>query len=151
MASRKKNNMQLDQQLCFALYRASQAVTASYRVHLAEVGLTYTQFLVLLVLWESGETTVGKLSAQLGLDSGTLTPLLKRLEQRGLVSRRRSSDDERVVCIDLTEDGRALRAPVDRARMKVASDTGLDMDEVVQLRSELQRLWEHMEDREANP
>ena len=149
MKSGNNNGMHLDQQLCFALYRASQAVTASYRQHLADVGLTYTQFLVMLVLWESGETSVGALSAKLGLDSGTLTPLLKRLEQRGLVSRRRTPEDERVVRVDLTAEGRALRKPVDAARMKVAADTGLSMDEVTRLRGELQRLWEHMEEGEA--
>lgn len=101
------DELSLDEQLCFALYRASQAIVASYREHLAEVGLTYTQYLVMLVLWESGTSSVGQMSTRLGLDSGTLTPLLKRLEQRGLVTRERAAKDERVVQIGLTRSGRA--------------------------------------------
>ncbi|MDG4667197.1 MarR family transcriptional regulator [Mycobacterium sp. 236(2023)] len=98
----------LDEQLCFALYSASRAVTAAYRPLLDEVGLTYPQYLVLLVLWEDEPCTVGHLGERLHLDSGTLSPLLKRLESAGLVQRRRSATDERRVDITLTPEGRAL-------------------------------------------
>ena len=145
MNYKKHNEIRLDEQLCFALYRASQAVTASYRKHLADIGLTYTQFLVLLVLWESGDTNVGQLSRRLGLDSGTLTPLLKRLEQREFITRNRSPEDERVVIIGLTESGLRLREPVNNARMKVASDTGLTLVEIKRLRSDLHRLSDRIE------
>jgi DNA-binding MarR family transcriptional regulator len=100
----------LDDQLCFALYSASRAVTAAYRPLLDELGLTYPQYLVLLVLWEEEPCTVGHLGSRLHLDSGTLSPLLKRLESAGLVRRQRTAEDERRVQISLTLAGRALEA-----------------------------------------
>lgn len=107
----------LDNQICFALYAANRAVTARYRPLLAELGLTYPQYLVMLVLWEQDGSgiapRVSDLGARLRLDSGTLTPLLKRLEEHQLVRRVRREDDERVVRIALTDEGRALK---DRAR-----------------------------------
>ena len=145
MDSKSRDGTNLDEQLCFALYRASQAITASYRDHLAEIGLTYTQFLVLLVLWEADDVSVGQLSNRLGLDSGTLTPLLKRLEQRRFITRSRAPEDERVVRIQLTDAGRKLRAPVNRARLKVAADTGLSSKQVDRLRRELHRLSDQIE------
>lgn len=98
----------LDEQLCFALYSASRAVTAAYRPLLEELELTYPQYLVLMVLWEEQPCTVGHLGDRLHLDSGTLSPLLKRLESAGLVRRQRSATDERRVEISLTDRGRAL-------------------------------------------
>lgn len=98
----------LDDQLCFALYSASRAVTMVYRPLLDELNLTYPQYLVLMVLWEEEPCTVGHLGARLHLDSGTLSPLLKRLEASGYVRRVRAADDERRVQITLTPDGRAL-------------------------------------------
>ena len=92
----------LDEQLCFALYAAQRAVTAAYRPLLDELGLTYPQYLVLLVLWERGETTVKELAAALRLDYGTLSPLLKRLEAAGLVRRERAAHDERSVLVACT-------------------------------------------------
>ncbi|MDC1287627.1 MarR family transcriptional regulator [Gammaproteobacteria bacterium] len=145
MNSKTRSGMDLDDQLCFALYRATQAVTASYRNHLAGVGLTYTQFLVLLVLWELEDVSVGQISNRLGLDSGTLTPLLKRLEQRELITRKREREDERVVRICLTETGRNLRDPVNNARKKVGADTGMTPKEVDRLREELHRLSNQIE------
>ncbi|MEZ0356392.1 MarR family winged helix-turn-helix transcriptional regulator [Mycobacterium sp. SA01] len=98
----------LDEQLCFALYSASRAVTAAYRPMLDELDLTYPQYLVLLVLWEEEPCTVSHLGDRLHLDSGTLSPLLKRLEAAGFVRRQRSATDERRVEITLTAKGRAL-------------------------------------------
>src|SRR4030095_9886710 len=99
----------LDDQLCFALYAASRAVTARYRPMLDEGGLTYPQYLVMMLLWESDHQTVGQLGPRLALDSGTLSPLLKRLTAAGLVTRHRRVEDERSVSIALTDEGRTLR------------------------------------------
>lgn len=103
--------LELDNQLCFALYDASRAVIRAYGPLLAELDLTYPQYLTMLVLWEApGPVSVGELGRRLKLDSGTLTPLLKRLEQQGLVTRQRDTADERRVLIALTDDGSAMRA-----------------------------------------
>ena len=145
MDTRSGDDMSLDERLSFALYRATQAINASCREHLSAIGLTCTQFLVMLVLWAVEEASVGQLSSRLGLDSGTLTPLLKRLEQRGLIIRRRALEDERVVRVCLTDDGRDLFASVTDARRKVAADTGLSRDAIARLRRELHRLSDHLE------
>jgi MarR family transcriptional regulator, organic hydroperoxide resistance regulator len=136
------DELRLDQQVCFALYAASRAVIGLYRPLLGALGLTYPQYLVMLVLWEHGSATVKELSGRLELDSGTLSPLLKRLAAGGLVTRRRSSADERTVEVELTDAGRALRS---RARMvprKIAGATGLSDEELVALRSGLLHLTE---------
>lgn len=100
----------LDEQLCFALYAAQRALTAAYRPLLEELELTYPQYLVLLVLWERGETPIKDLATALHLDYGTVSPLLKRLEMAGLVRRERSAHDERSVLVACTERGTALRS-----------------------------------------
>lgn len=102
-------SMLLDDQLCFALYAASRAVTQRYRPLLEELGLTYPQYLAMLVLWEHGAVPVKDIGAALQLDYGTLTPLIKRLEANGLVRRERSAQDERTVVVSLTDDGEELR------------------------------------------
>lgn len=102
------NLLRLDLQLCFPLYATSNAVTRAYRPLLEPLGLTYPQYLVMMVLWESGPLGVGDIGERLFLDSGTLTPLLKRLEAQGRVHRRRDSSDERRVVVELTAEGRAL-------------------------------------------
>ena len=99
----------LDRQLCFPLYAAARKIVAAYTPVLKPLGLTYTQYLVMLVLWEKDGIGVGQLCARLRLDSGTLTPVLKKLEERSLLERRRSGKDERVVILTLTDQGRALR------------------------------------------
>ncbi|WP_157219671.1 MarR family winged helix-turn-helix transcriptional regulator [Flavisphingomonas formosensis] len=103
--------LRLDRQVCFPLYAASNLLTRLYRPVLARLGLTYPQYLVMLVLWEDSPRSVGALGEALYLDSGTLTPLLKRMEQAGLVERKRDPQDERRVQIHLTAAGRALREP----------------------------------------
>lgn len=100
--------LQLDNQLCFLFHRISRELTAAYRPLLADLGLTYPQYLVMLVLWEDDGLSVGAIGERLSLDSGTLSPLLRRLETNGLVRRRRSAEDERRVTIHLTGQGRAL-------------------------------------------
>ncbi|MCZ8523344.1 MULTISPECIES: MarR family winged helix-turn-helix transcriptional regulator [Paenibacillus] len=104
-----RNLLQLDNQLCFAIYATSREITKLYQPFLDQIGLTYPQYLAMLVLWERLECSVKELGEALYLDSGTLTPLLKRLEASGLVTRRRSAEDERVVKIGLTEQGQALQ------------------------------------------
>jgi DNA-binding MarR family transcriptional regulator len=101
--------LQLDNQLCFALYSASLAMTKVYKPLLEAIGLTYPQYLVMLVLWEQDGLPVSGIGERLSLDSGTLTPLLKRLETAGLLSRRRSAADERRVLVSLTRAGRLLK------------------------------------------
>lgn len=130
----------LDQQVCFALYTASRAVTARYRPLLDELGITYPQYLVLLVLWEQDARTVKELGAALRLDSSTLSPLLKRLEAAGLVARTRRTDDERSVTIRLTETGGALRERARAVPARLVCDGGLDIGELDALRETLVRL-----------
>ena len=133
--------LELDNQLCFAVYSASRAITRAYGPLLAEVGLTYPQYLTMLALWESGEPmTVGEISARLHLDSGTLTPLLKRLEQVGLLTRERDRDDERRVLIGLTAEGRALRERAATIPARLFPRLGLAPAELVRLRDELSRI-----------
>ena len=130
----------LNHQVCFALYSASKAATAVYRPVLESLGLTYPQYLVMLVLWEEEPRTVRELGAALGLDSGTLSPLLKRLEALGLVERRRSQEDERRVDIDLTDVGRALSEGAAAVPKRLADAAGLSAAESSQLHSTPQRL-----------
>ena len=114
--------LDLDNQLCFALYRASHSVVRAYKTELDQLGLTYPQYLVMLALWQTDEPQgVGQLGDLLGLDSGTLTPVLRRLEQRGLVVRRRDEHDERRRLIGLTDDGRDLRALAEKVPERIAA------------------------------
>lgn len=103
------DRLSLDSQLCFSLYTASRALTGFYRELLEDLGLTYPQYLVMLVLWERGPLTVKELGRALHLDSGTLSPLLRRLQGAGLITRERADEDERVVRVAATEDGGRLR------------------------------------------
>ena len=122
-----RDPLHLDDQLCFALYSASRAVTRAYAPLLQPLGLTYPQYLVLLVLWARDGASVKQLGQRLALDSGTLTPLLQRLESQGLVERRRGDDDERVVRIHLTAAGRALRNKARKIPMELACRAGYDL------------------------
>ncbi len=132
--------LRLDQQICFSLNAASRAFNGVYRVVLKDLGLTYPQYLVMLVLWEHGELPVKKLGEHLRLDSGTLSPLLKRLEAAGLVRRERSVRDERSVEVRLTAEGVALRERATEVPRRIAAATGLDLAEVQDLRTRLDRL-----------
>jgi MarR family transcriptional regulator, organic hydroperoxide resistance regulator len=133
-------SMVLDDQLCFALYAASRAVTGLYRPVLDALGLTYPQYLVLLVLWDRGSVPVKELGTALQLDYGTLTPLLKRLETHGLLTRQRRAADERSVLITLTEQGAALRAKAAAIPGFIGNAMGLDPAEFEQLRASLRHL-----------
>src|SRR5215218_9177245 len=130
----------LDDQLCFALYAASRAVTARYRPMLETLGLTYPQYLVMMLLWEHDDQTVGQLGAKLALDSGTLSPLLKRLTAAGLVTRHRRVEDERSVSISLTEEGRALREKAFPISEEMIGAIGFDMAEFDDLKARLRLL-----------
>ncbi|MCT2583706.1 MarR family winged helix-turn-helix transcriptional regulator [Actinophytocola gossypii] len=136
------DDLELDRQVCFALYAASRAVTQLYRPLLDALGLTYPQYLVMLVLWEHGPTTVKELGRRLELDSGTLSPLLKRLETANLVTRRRLAADERSVEVHLTDAGRSLRSRATTVPRKVSAATGLTSHELRSLRRDLVRLTE---------
>lgn len=134
----------LDEQLCFSLYTASRLVTASYRPLLDELGLTYPQYVTMLVLWQRAPLSVKELADALGLDYGTITPLLKRLAAAGLVSRRRRTDDERAVDVELTEEGLALRERALEIPDRIADAMALEDDEFDALKRALDGLSDHL-------
>ena len=138
------NALLLDNQLCFALYSASLAMTKLHKPLLEELGITYPQYLVMLVLWEGDGLTVSELGQRLFLDSGTLTPLLKRLESAGLVSRIRAVDDERRVHLNLTAAGRKLKSKAARIPGCVLAATQCSLPEVVQLTRQVRHLREQL-------
>ncbi|WP_328394614.1 MarR family transcriptional regulator [Streptomyces sp. NBC_00390] len=137
-------SMTLDDQLCFALYSASRAVTAAYRPVLAELDLTYPQYLVMLAVWERGPVPMKELGVTLGLDYGTLSPLLKRLEAAGLLRRERQAADERLVTVEATEQGRALRERAEGIPGSMGRIYGLTAEEAVQLRDRLRALIDRL-------
>ncbi|WP_227715069.1 MarR family winged helix-turn-helix transcriptional regulator [Marinobacter sp. 1-3A] len=139
----------LDSQICFSLYAANRAVTSRYRPLLAELGLTYPQYLVMLVLWERARanqpTRVSDLGTRLRLDSGTLTPLLKRLALRGLIHRERSRDDERVVTISLTGQGAGLRERAALVPQKLLCGLDVSPERLLALKHELNAVLKAIE------
>ncbi len=142
-------SLQLDSQLCFKLYAASRAVVRGYKPMLDRLGLTYPQYLAMLVLWEwhaapPSLPTVKALGERLALDSGTLTPLLKRLEQLHLVQRRRSGRDEREVHLSLSETGLALREQVAPLKAALLCESGIDLDSLGPLRDSLDQLLQQI-------
>jgi DNA-binding MarR family transcriptional regulator len=141
MATNQSDTMLLlDNQLCFALYSASLAMTKLYKPLLDELGLTYPQYLVMLALWEQDGLMVSGLGERLSLDSGTLTPLLKRLEAAGLVSRVRDAGDERRVLVTLTADGRRLKTRAQRIPSCIVAATQCSLPDVMRLTRELRGL-----------
>lgn len=134
------NPLRLDNQLCFALYSSSHLMTKIYKPLLKEIGLTYPQYLVMLALWEEDDVTVGALGEKLYLDSGTLTPLLKRMEAAKLLKRARSGSDERQVFIHLTDKGRALKRAALTIPTRAGAATGLSVLEITKLRKQLTKL-----------
>ncbi|QCQ93001.1 MarR family winged helix-turn-helix transcriptional regulator [Rhodococcus sp. SGAir0479] len=131
------DDLALDRQVCFALYSASRATTAAYRSLLADLGITYPQYLVMLVLWERDGRGVQEICHALQLDTGTLSPLLRRLEAAGLIDRQRLGGDERRVTVRLTEAGAALRARASDIPARLARATGLTGPELEGLRDVL--------------
>lgn len=140
-----KSMATIDQMLCFAVYAAGHAFTRFYKPRLEALDLTYPQYLVFLVLWERDGLTVKALGDKLFLDSGTITPLIKRLEARGLVKRQRDKDDERQVRITLTEEGRALKGQAMSVPLAVAQGVGGTEEDADRLRLELLALRERLD------
>ncbi|MCZ2806104.1 MULTISPECIES: MarR family winged helix-turn-helix transcriptional regulator [unclassified Modestobacter] len=139
----------LDDQLCFALYAASRAVTARYRPMLDELGVTYPQYLVLMLLWEEDGQSVGQLGTRLALDSGTLSPLLKRLTAAGLVTRHRRADDERSVSVRLTDAGRALQGPACSISAEMIDALALNQSQFDELKAQLRLITERVAETRA--
>ena len=125
--------LKIENQLCFPLYAASREVIKQYRPFLDKLGITYTQYIVMMVLWEKKKITVKELGKKLFLDSGTLTPVLKSMETKGLVKRYRSTEDERVLMVEITENGEALKEKAKDVPQKVARCVKLDTGEAKQL------------------
>ena len=143
--------LQLDRQLCFALYASSLAMTKLYKPLLAPLGLTYPQYLVMLVLWEQDEQSVSALGERLSLDSGTLTPLLKRMEQSELLSRHRDAHDERRVLLRLSPQGQALKAQAAEIPHRLACASACSLQELEQLTHRLHALRSQLLQAEQAP
>lgn len=137
--------LRLDKQLCFPLYVCSKEVIRRYKPFLDEIGLTYTQYLVMLVLWEAGDHTVKELGTRLYLDSGTLTPLLKKMEQTGLVNRERDEMDIRSVIVSLTAKGRELREKAAEIPAKIGTCVGITEQEAQELYRLLYRVMDSLQ------
>ncbi|MGO9008286.1 MAG: MarR family winged helix-turn-helix transcriptional regulator [Beijerinckiaceae bacterium] len=141
--------LRLSNQLCFAIYSTAHALNRVYKPLLEPLGLTYPQYLVMLILWEKDDVSVKDIGARLYLDSGTLTPLLKRLEHAGLLTRRRGAQDERHVFVTLTSRGRSLRARAISVPHDILCATGNSVQEVLALRDELISLRQRLDAKTA--
>lgn len=139
------DSLKLDNQLCFALYACSKTITKNYKPFLDKFGITYTQYITLLALWEQDNINVKELGQRLHLDSGTLTPLLKRLETMGIIQRVRDSEDERNVYVTLTEKGINMKDIALEIPKEIFCTTGLSMEEVIDLREKLKKLLKNIE------
>lgn len=135
-----KEMLKLDNQLCFALYACSKEIITLYKPYLNSQGLTYTQYITLLVLWEEDGLNVSELGNKLLLDSGTLTPLLKKLEKFQLLERVRDKDDERVVKVFLTDKGKTLQETFSDLPQKMFCNTGIRVEEAIKLKAMLNQL-----------
>ena len=143
--SDNENVLKLDNQLCFPLYACAKEIVRRYKPFLDEIDLTYTQYITMMALWEHKEMTVKELGKHLFLDSGTLTPLLKRLEQKGLVKRERDSEDERVLIVSITGAGERLREQAVLIPPQMAQCVKLDMDDAKELYRILHKLLGNLE------
>jgi len=141
---KKNERLKLENQLCFPLYAASRLVTKCYQPLLEELGLTYPQYLVLLVLWETDSVNLKVLSDKLHLQSNTLTPLLKRMEDTGLISRTRSQEDERSIIISLTDQGKLFKLKAPKIQGQLTSSIGISQEEAEQLHGLLYKLIGHL-------
>jgi len=140
--------LRLDNQVCFPLYAAARAIMQAYQPLLAKLGLTYPQYLVMMVLWEEDGVSVKALGEKLYLDSGTLTPLLKRLQESGLLRRDRAAHDERVVELRLPAEGKRLRKQAEEIPREVLCRIGVPLEKVLRLRDDVKVLFQHL--KEAN-
>ncbi len=134
------DTLKLENQLCFPLYAASREIIKKYRPYLDELGLTYTQYIAMMVFWEQKKITVKELGEKLYLDSGTLTPMLKNLEAKGFVRRYRDKDDERVLNVEITQEGEALKEQAVNVPAQMAGCIALAPEEAMQLYGLLQKL-----------
>ena len=134
----------LDKYICFALYSANHAMHSVYKDLLKDVGLTYPQFLAMTVLWEKNNVPVGAITSKLQLDTNTLTPLLKRLETMGLITRTRNARDERQVILKLTRKGRALQKKTEDFSTCILTSTGISMEEIMDLQSRIMKLRDNL-------
>ena len=153
-AARAVDLLELDNQLCFALHAAARQVVRSYRPALSELGITHPQYLVLLVLWawanqREQRPTVKALGARLALDSGTLTPLLKRMESRGLITRTRSQTDERELFVELTPRGHRLKKRASRVPLELLRQSPIPVTDLIKLREQLKQLRTALVERAA--
>ena len=140
----KYNSLKLDNQLCFSLYALSREIIKLYKPLLDELKLTYTQYLVMLVLWEEEKTTVKHIGNKLHLDSGTLTPLLKKLEASELIKRYRSKEDDRIVNVELTKKGEDLQERAKGVPGKILCRMNIEEEKVNSLKKELDEVLEHL-------
>lgn len=140
------NHLHLQEQLCFPIYASSRMVTRLYQPHLEPLNLTYPQYIAMLSLWEKDKVKVSSLGQQLFLNTNTLTPLLKKLEAKGLVERIRSNSDERTVLISLTESGKTLKAAAEHIPMKLVESIGMSLSELKQMRELMWKLLHSFED-----
>lgn len=132
--------LKLENQLCFPLYVAAKEIVKKYRPLLEPLGLTYTQYIAMMVMWEKKSVTVGQLGEKLCLDTGTLTPMLKKMQASGLVERKRSQTDERSVIVTITERGEELKAKAADVPLKMAQCVHLDPDDAMKLLEILYKL-----------
>ena len=143
----KYDALKIENQLCFPLYACSRKVMKQYTPFLDEIGLTYTQYITMMVLWEQKEIHVKELGRKLFLDSGTLTPVLKKLEEKGLVSRRRSKEDERNLIVTLTDEGKSLKKKAAGVPAQMAQCLSLEPEEAAELYRILYKILEQVESR----
>jgi MarR family transcriptional regulator, organic hydroperoxide resistance regulator len=136
-------NLYLNNQLCFALYTATHAVTRSYREHLGEVGLTYPQYLVMLVLWQHQNQNTKELAEKLDLNTSSLTPILKSLENAGLITRERGNQNDRRVVVSLTVRGSEIQAQTSQIQQHVSCETGLTELEYIELKEKLTHMLDN--------
>lgn len=140
----KYDSLKLENQLCFPLYAAAREVVKRYHPFLSEIGITYTQYVALMVLWEYGQVSVKTLGERLHLDSGTLTPMLKELEKKGILTRMRSKEDERVLLVTLTPEGEKLKEKAVEIPAKMAGCIKMEPEEAATLYGLLYRLLDGM-------
>lgn len=134
--------LHIENQVCFSVYRLSKLITSHYRPILDEIGLTYPQYLVLLVLWQEDKINMGSLGDKLSLDNGTLTPLIKRLIDKGLVEKKRSEEDERIVYISLTKEGSKLKRKAKSVPQKIICKQSADIAQIRKLKELADSLYE---------
>ncbi|MDD7796195.1 MarR family winged helix-turn-helix transcriptional regulator [Clostridium sp. 'White wine YQ'] len=143
-----EDGLKLENQLCFSIYATSRAITKIYRPFLEKLGITYPQYLVMLVLWEKENITLKALSNRLYLDSGTLTPLLKRLEGMELLKRQRSSEDERILCVNITEKGKELKKEALTIPECILKSINMDIEQLIKFKKDTDELLESIKNLE---